>query len=57
MLIKVKGVALSGTEGTMQGSEVLVLMGWRVEKIWADPVTNLSAELKEQGGLGLGQGQ
>lgn len=39
MLIKVKGAALSGAEGTMQGSEVLVLMGRRVEKIWAEPVT------------------
>lgn len=57
MLVKVKGAALSGVEGKMQGSEVLVLMGQRVKKIWAEPVTNLSAELKEQGGLGLGQEQ
>lgn len=57
MFIKVKGAVLSEAEGTMQGSEVLVLMGQRVEKIRAEPVINLSAELKEQGGLGLGQGQ
>lgn len=38
MLVKVKGAALSGAEGTMQGFAVLVLMGWRVEKIWAEPV-------------------
>jgi hypothetical protein len=52
MLIKRKGEALSGAEGVMQGSKVLVLMGRREEEIWAEPVTNLSAELKEQGGLG-----
>lgn len=57
MLVKVKGAVLSGAEGKMQGSEILVLMGQRVEKIWAEPVTNLSTGLKEQGGLGLGQGQ
>lgn len=57
MLIPGKGAAPAGAERRKQGFEASVLMRRGVEEIWAEPATNLSAELKKQGGLGLGQGQ